>query len=326
MSKLTERSLSERLRRAAGASVVDNFYRGLAAVGRLDPRNDPEKQGVRVHRDIPYASTGRQAHLLDVFVPTDSLGPHPVVLYVHGGGFRILSKDTHFGMAMQFARRGYVVFNINYRLAPEHPFPAAIVDACSAYRWVVDNAESFGGDLQRLVLAGESAGANLVCGLTIAASYERDESWAQSVFETGVSPKVTAAACGMLQVTDIERFTEQERVHWFLADRLEEVYGAYLPEGTDDYDGELDFADPLVFLEQTPTPDRELPAFFLPVGTGDILLDDTRRLERALDALNTPHFACYYPGEIHAFHAFSWREHARKCWRQKFSFIAEHLA
>ena len=51
------------------------------------------------------------------------------MLYVHGGGFRILSKDTHWIMGLAFARRGFLVFNIGYRLAPKHPFPAAIADA-----------------------------------------------------------------------------------------------------------------------------------------------------------------------------------------------------
>ena len=330
MSKIPNTPLPERLRKGAGAVVVDNFFRGLSVLGRLDPRNRPEKQGVRVVRDVPYHASGDQAHHLDVFVPQLSEGPHPIVLYVHGGGFRILSKDTHFGMAMQFARRGYLVFNINYRLAPEHRFPAAIEDACRAYRWVVENAHSFDGDLGRLSLAGESAGANLISGLTIAACYERDEPWAQSVWETEVTPKVTAAACGMLQVTGIERYTDQQRCSWFMADRLEEVSEAYLPASRaaslrDSDPDALDFADPLVFFEQRQIPTRELPAFFLPVGTKDILLDDTRRLEQAVDDLGAPHFSCYYPGEIHAFHALSWRPQAQKCWRQKFAFLEEHI-
>jgi acetyl esterase len=328
MSASQNLSLSDRLRRGAGAAVVDNFFRGLSALSKLDPRNDPAKQGVRVVRDVPYRSTEDPAHRLDVFIPEQAEGPLPVVLYVHGGGFRILSKDTHFGMAMQFAKRGYLVFNINYRLAPAHPFPAAVEDACAAYRWVVDNAHSFDGDLDRLVLAGESAGANLISGLTIAACYERDDPWAKSVFDTGVTPKVTAAACGMLQVSNIERYTDQDRVSRFISDRLQEVARSYLPaDVVDEFDGprELDFANPLVAFERAESPARELPAFFLPVGTKDILLDDTRRLERALEELGAAHFSCYYPGEVHAFHAMTWRAQAEKCWRQKFEFLQEHL-
>ena len=116
------------LRRRAGALVVDNIFRGMASLGQLHPQARPERHGLAVERDVPYRPTGLRDHLLDVYRPLDASGPLPVVLYVHGGGFRILSKDTHWIMGLAFARRGYVVFNINYRLAPKHPFPAAIDD------------------------------------------------------------------------------------------------------------------------------------------------------------------------------------------------------
>jgi acetyl esterase len=89
--------------------------------------------------------------------------------------------------------------------------------------------------------------------------------------------------------------------------------------------GILDLADPVVFFERGAPPDRPLPAFFLPVGTRDPLLDDTRRMRRALDALGVPVRAAYYPGELHAFHALIWREHARNCWADIFAFVDQHL-
>src|SRR5215470_12772647 len=134
------------LRMKAGALVVDNAFRGLSRLGRLDPRADPRRHGVEVIRDIAYLPTGRREHTLDVYRPSERSGPLPVVLYVHGGGFRILSKETHWLMALAYARRGYVVFNINYRLAPLAPYPAAIADACAAYVWVTRHAGRFGGD------------------------------------------------------------------------------------------------------------------------------------------------------------------------------------
>src|SRR5690606_5988723 len=122
-------------------------------------------------------------HRLDVYRPAHAEGPRPVVLYVHGGGFRILSKETHWLMGLYFARRGYVVFNIGYRLAPKHPFPAALEDSADALGWVVQNAHRYGGDPTRLVLAGESAGANLVTSLTLACCYRREEPYARRVFD-----------------------------------------------------------------------------------------------------------------------------------------------
>ena len=115
---------------------------------------------MEVIRDLAYAEESRRReHRLDVYRPKQADGPLPVVMYIHGGGFRILSKDTHWMMGLAFARRGYLVFNVGYRLAPTHPFPAAIEDSCRAFEWVVAHAARFGGDLERLVIAGESSGA-----------------------------------------------------------------------------------------------------------------------------------------------------------------------
>ena len=158
----SDRSFASRLYRRLGGNVVEGMYEGLSRVSRLHPDARPERHGVERLSNIPYAQSGMKEHLLDVYRPIRRKGPLPVCIYVHGGGFRILSKDTHWLMGLIFARRGYVVFNINYRLAPRFPFPAALEDTCDAYAWVVEHAESFGGDPSRIVLAGESAGANLI--------------------------------------------------------------------------------------------------------------------------------------------------------------------
>jgi acetyl esterase len=70
---------------------------------------------------------------------------------------------------------------------------------------------------------------------------------------------------------------------------------------------------------------RPLPPFFAPVGTRDPLLDDTRRLEKALARLNVPCEARYYPGGIHAFHALVWDPAARRCWRDALAFLDRHM-
>jgi acetyl esterase len=89
-------------------------------------------------------------------------------------------------------------------------------------------------------------------------------------------------------------------------------------------------ADPLRILEEKSRDaargwDRPLPPFFAPVGTRDPLLDDTRRLARALDELGVPCEARYYPGGIHAFHALVWDPAARRCWRDALAFLDRHM-
>ncbi len=314
-----------RLRGHAGAFVVDNAFRSLSQVGKLLPEARRARHGVEVIRDIPYHDTGRDEHLLDIYRPTGE-GPWPVVFYAHGGGFRILSKDTHWVMGLGFARRGFLVVSINYRLAPRHRYPAAIEDACTAFTWMAHNIVRYGGDPTRLVLAGESAGANLVASLAIATSYRRPEPHARAVFDTGLTPAACLPACGILQVSDSERFGRRKRLPSFIGDRIFEVTSAYLGNhATRTGHADLDLADPLVFLERGLPPDRPLPAFFAPVGTRDPLLDDTRRLAAALGKLNVRCRAEYYPGEPHAFHALIWRENARMCWDHTFEFLHECL-
>lgn len=315
----------ERARKAVGAFVVDGFFTTGSRLARMHPRAEPARHNVEVLRDIEYAGSGHEHHRLDVYRPLRRRAdePLPVVLYVHGGGFRILSKDSHWIMGLAFARRGYVVFNVNYRLAPKHPYPAALEDCADALAWVAENASRYGGDPNRLVLAGESAGANLVTAMTVAACYERDEPFAKRIFETGIVPRATIPACGILQVSDVERFSRRRKLPSYLFDRLVEVTSAYLPKSTSEV--ALHMADPLVLIEQGERPARPLPPFFVPCGTKDPLLDDSRRLGKALERLGVRADVHIYPGEVHAFHAFVWRPKARQCWVDTYRFLDDVL-
>ena len=309
-------------RRYVGATVIDGFLRGFSRLARMHPRAHPRRHDVERVVDIRYREgTTTRDHLLDVWRPVathKSRPPWPIVLYVHGGAFRILSKDTHWIMGLGFARRGFVVFNASYRLAPKHRFPAALEDVCEAYAWVVENAPRYGGDPSRIILAGESAGANLVTSLALACSYERSEPFARHAFATGVVPRGVVAACGVFQVSDLHRLARRKpSMSPFVADRLREVEVSYLGRDPSAIPEEArDLADPVVLLERGVRPHRPLPSFFLPIGTRDPLLPDTRRMAAALRALDVPAHERYYPGEFHAFHAFVMRESARGCWRR----------
>ncbi|HYQ15784.1 MAG TPA: alpha/beta hydrolase [Polyangiaceae bacterium] len=94
----------------------------------------------------------------------------PVVVYFHGGGFVIADNDVYDATPRALANGAQaIVVSVEYRKAPEHKFPAAHDDAVAAYRWVVKNAASFGGDGKRFAVAGESAGGNLAENVAIAA-------------------------------------------------------------------------------------------------------------------------------------------------------------
>jgi acetyl esterase len=315
-----------RLRRRVGAALIDGFFEGAARLGKLHPRAKPEQHGIEVLRDLAYSDESRAEHRLDVYLPRDRSSEVPTLIYVHGGGFRILSKDTHWLMGLMLARAGFAVFNINYRLAPRHPFPAALEDCATALAWVTEHAVSFGADPDRLVLAGESAGANLVTALTLCTCFERPEPYAQRVFDLGRVPLAVMPYCGVFQVSDLARLARRRPdMSTFIVDRLVEVGKAYVGDHPAEYGSQLDLADPVCMLERGDTPERPLPPCFLPVGSKDPLLDDTRRLAAAWRQLGGHAEVVVYPGEPHAFQAFVWREQAMRCWQDSYRFLDGHV-
>lgn len=296
---------------------------GISRVGRWHPVSRAWQRGVEVIRHVPYVPDGRVEHTLDVYRPFKRRGPLPVMLYIHGGGFRILSKDTHWMFGYGFAQRGWLVFNINYRLAPQHPFPAAVQDSAAALEWVVEHAAAYGGDLDRLALAGESAGANLALSLAVAGAWRRAEPYAERVFSLPVRPKAVVAACGLLQVSNPERYLRQADLPLWVRARVRAVCRGYLPDDSGDPD-EFALADPLRVLETGSDPERTFPAVFAPCGRADPVADDTRRLGAALRQRRVPSEVEWYDG-FHAFHAFIWTEAAKACWADQDAFLQRVL-
>jgi len=121
---------------------------------------------------IDGAIPGPEADIpIRVFTP-EGEGPLPVLLYFHGGGFTTGSIDVVDPLCRALANRsGCVVIAVGYRLAPEHPYPAAVTDAYVATAWIAAHGAEFGVDGGRLVVAGDSAGANLA---TVACMVARD--------------------------------------------------------------------------------------------------------------------------------------------------------
>lgn len=322
-----KRSFLTRTGRNLTLRAVEQLYLQAAHWARKVPNANPARHGVEVLRDLRYdEGSGLDAHLMDLYRPTERKGLLPVVLYIHGGGFRILSKETHWIFGLGFARQNYLVFNTNYRLAPEHAFPAGASDVCKAYAWVVQNAERFGGDPEQIIIAGESAGANLATMLAIATCSKRPETWAQEVLHAP-PPIAVMPSCGLHQVSEIARFAKRRKLPRVVAIELEQIAIDYLggqvtSAGTDQGTSDA-MANPLLLLEAGLELVRELPPFMTTVGTKDPLLDDTRRLSRALEEMQVPCEMRYYPGEVHAFQAMVWRAAAKEWWAHSLGFMEE---
>jgi acetyl esterase len=100
----------------------------------------------------------------------DTEEPLPIVVYAHGGGFVFCDLDSHDGLCRSLANLiPAVVVSVDYRLAPEHPWPAAAEDVYAAAQWGAQNAGSLGGDPGRMVVGGDSAGANLAAVIALMA-------------------------------------------------------------------------------------------------------------------------------------------------------------
>jgi acetyl esterase len=122
------------------------------------------RDGVDVVRDIAYGPDAR--HRLDIYRPLRERAADAVMVFMPGGGFIRGDKIERENVGQYFARQGTAVVVANYRLAPAHVWPAGAEDVIAVYRWIRDNAEQYGLDAQRIILAGESAGAAHVAAAT----------------------------------------------------------------------------------------------------------------------------------------------------------------
>ncbi|MCA1998077.1 MAG: alpha/beta hydrolase [Armatimonadetes bacterium] len=134
----------------------------LALLAGLGSGVAPE---VRTTLDVPYTDSGHPRHRLDVYAPVGA-DRAPVVVFFHGGGWRTGDKRQAIqGKERVLPAAGFVLVSANYRLAPEHRYPAFVEDAAAAVGWVHRNIGRYGGDPKRLFVMGHSAGAHLAACL-----------------------------------------------------------------------------------------------------------------------------------------------------------------
>lgn len=108
--------------------------------------------------NLPYGLDDRW-QILDVYRPKNRLQKLPVIVSVHGGGWVYGDKEVYQYYCMDLAKRGFIVVNFTYRLAPKYKFPAALEDTNAVFHWIVQHAAEFDMDLGKLFAVGDSAGA-----------------------------------------------------------------------------------------------------------------------------------------------------------------------
>jgi acetyl esterase/lipase len=162
------------------AQSVAEARQGVLAFAQLG--GDPEPVGNVEDREIP----GPNGTIpLRIYTPAGN-GPFPVLVFYHGGGWVICNLETHDPVCRSLANAARcVVVSVDYRLAPEHRFPAAADDCYAATQWALSNATLINGDSARVAVGGDSAGGNLAAVVTLMA---RDRNAAVPIFQLLVYP------------------------------------------------------------------------------------------------------------------------------------------
>lgn len=246
-------------------SIMRDFKKALMADVPIQLRRRQMDEAARRGIRLPHGVSARS--LAANGVPGLWLEPlgsdtQRTILYLHGGGYVICSTDTHRGLAGRVAQASRSrLLLIDYRLAPEHPFPAALEDSLAAYHWLLNQ----GLPPEKLAIGGDSAGGGLTLATTLALR-QAGEPLPAALFL--ISPWVDLTFSGDSVRTRAERDP-------LLAIRDDTLSRSYA--------GQKELKDPLIsplFADL-----RGLPPLYIQVGTEEILFDDSTRLEaRALQA------------------------------------------
>jgi epsilon-lactone hydrolase len=257
MTSLRSRILHRTLQRVTGALALNFSVQEQRT--RLD---ELARRGIRLPRGVTIRTVQAGGVHAEWIEPTGYI-PKKVILYLHGGGYCVCSLDTHRGLAARLALASHArSLVIDYRLAPEHPFPAALEDALSAYRWLL--AQGFSSN--QLVIGGDSAGG----GLTMATAVRLRD----------LDQPLPAALFLLSPWTDLTFSGESFKTR----KKLDPIFGGegnrlgFAPA----YLGLQDPTNPLIsplFAEL-----RNLPPTLIHVGSDEILLDDSTRLNTKLNA------------------------------------------
>ena len=257
---------------------------GRAAVDKMSEDGEAEPMEVAEVADGGFMGPGGEIRFRRYRPLGVAAGSLPTLIYYHGGGFVIGTIETHDSTCRRLANRSRCqVISIDYRLSPEHPFPAPTDDAIATFRHIRDNARSFGADPTRLAVGGDSAGGALAA---VVCQAMRDQKEAGPAFQMLIYPATDSSReSGSRKAFAEGYFLTKSLMDWF--------WKAYVPAGTDLTDLRL---SPLLAKSFEGLP----PAFVLTAGY-DPLRDEGRAYaDRLIDAgVKTTYVN--YPGTIHGF-------------------------
>ena len=258
---------------------------GRQAVDKMSEDSEADPMPVGEVSDGSFAGPGGTIRFRRYRPLSAAAGALPTLIYYHGGGFVIGNIETHDSTCRRLANKSRCqVISIDYRLSPEHPFPASTDDGVAAFRHIRDNAAAFGADPARIAVGGDSAGgaiAAVVCQAVRDAGDKQGPAFQMLIYPATDSSKQSASRVAFAE----GYFLTKELIDWF--------WKAYCPPGTNQSDLRL---SPLLAKDFKGLP----PAFVLTAGY-DPLRDEGRAYaDRLIDAgIKTTYVN--YPGTIHGF-------------------------
>ncbi|TKR24912.1 alpha/beta hydrolase [Natronomonas salsuginis] len=222
---------------------------------------------------------------LRIYAPETEDGPDPVLAFIHGGGWVRGSLDAYDGLCRRLANRAEtIVVSIDYRLAPEHPFPTGFEDSYAATEWAATHAADLGGDPERVAVGGDSAGGNHAAAIAIAA---RDRDGPDLAHQLLVYPAVNPPSLRWFDAYDengTDYFLEMDSVEWYY----------------DQYRNAADIGNHYAF----PLRARDLsglPSATVMTAGYDPLRDEGEAYAERLDEAGVETDYLHYEAQIHAF-------------------------
>lgn len=275
-----------------------------------EPAADRSNNQVTTYNDVTYSTAGETELKLDLAVPAGDGGPHPMVVFIHGGGWAGGSRLAFRRQIQEAARRGYVGATVSYRLmkydrqnkettTAEQPFPAQVHDVKAAIRWLRANAKKYHADPERIGVTGFSAGGHLVLMLGLT---DKDSGLEGNGGHPEVSSRVQAVV-NVFGPTEMKTAWQQSSVAW--------IYRLFLGGTPEEAAEHYRLASPVTWVSADDPPvltihgdlDRLVP------------VSNARLLDQTMKAAGASHELLILKGQGHGFRGEAARTMVDATWK-----------
>lgn len=272
----------------------------------------PLAPNIKLIKDQAYGAHPLQKMDIYCCTPVDR-GPLPVVMFAHGGAWINGDKSMLHCLCQRVAAQGYLVFNINYRLAPQHLYQQQVQDISLATKWITQNCHNYQGDRNKLFLGGDSAGANLV-----------------TTFATALSHPYLRNALYLKSSVDVEQikgllliygaFDLEKGLFSYLPSVSKQFCEIFLGYNDEQFAEWIEIASPLRHMHSN------IPPMFITAGEVDPLFTQSVLLAQKLQGMNHEYATAFYakekyPDAHYIFFNFLRRAYAREAMQEACMFL-----